>query len=208
MTAIENITADMDWRMGELGSLKTIPHRYHMEEQHIAMLKRYIVPAIYGLWEGFVKNTILVYIEEINKAEVPVNSICLNTLIYMTDIDDNLKLSTERKHKEKKERFIKNFQNLLATPVNMKLKVITESNVNLEVANHLLESFNIETLPDVYDGKLNKLLNFRNAIAHGESAISVGEKEINEFSQLVVELMSEITERVEKGLLSKSYLSN
>ncbi len=208
MTAIENITADMDWRMGELGSLKTIPHRYHMEEQHIAMLKRYIVPAIYGLWEGFVKNTILVYIEEINKAEVPVNSICLNTLIYMTDIDDNLKLSTERKHKEKKERFIKNFQNLLATPVNMKLKVITESNVNLEVANHLLESFNIETLPDVYDGKLNKLLNFRNAIAHGESAISVGEKEINEFSQLIVELMSEIAERVEKGLLSKSYLSN
>ena len=208
MTAIENITADMDLRMGELGSLKTIPHRYHMEEQHIAMLKRYIVPAIYGLWEGFVKNTILVYIEEINKAEVPVNSICLNTLIYMTDIDDNLKLSTERKHKEKKERFIKNFQNLLATPVNMKLKVITESNVNLEVANHLLESFNIETLPDVYDGKLNKLLNFRNAIAHGESAISVGEKEINEFSQLIVELMSEIAERVEKGLLSKSYLSN
>ena len=208
MTAIENIMADMDWRMGELGSLKTIPHRYHMEEQHIAMLKRYIVPAIYGLWEGFVKNTILVYIEEINKAEVPVNSICLNTLIYMTDIDDNLKLSTERKHKEKKERFIKNFQNLLATPVNMKLKVITESNVNLEVANHLLESFNIETLPDVYEGKLNKLLNFRNAIAHGESAISVGEKEINEFSQLIVELMSEIAERVEKGLLSKSYLSN
>lgn len=208
MTAIESITADMDWRMGELGSLKTIPHRYHMEDQHIMMLKRYIVPAIYSLWEGFVKNTILIYIGEINKAKVPVGSICMNTLVYITDIDDNLNLSTERKHKNKKERFIKNFQNLLTTPVNMKLKVMTESNVNLGVVNNLLESFNIETIPDDYEGKLNKLLNFRNAIAHGDSAISVDEKEIAEFSQLVIELMMEIVERVEKGLSSKSYIIN
>lgn len=207
MTAIESITTDMDWRLGELGVLKSIPYRYHMNEGHVDMLRRYLVPAIYGLWEGFVKNTMMVYIGEINKASVMADALSMNTLLYSTKVDENLRLTTIRDKRPVQEKFIKNFRRFISSPICIKPLVDTESNVNLDVANKLLGAFNIEMLPnDKYGGRLHKLLNFRNAIAHGDNSISVKDEEIAEFSQLIVELMAEIATRVENGLAIKSYL--
>lgn len=207
MTAIEEITADMDWRLGELGVLKFIPYHYHMNQNHMNMLRRYIVPAIYALWEGFVKKTMLVYIREINKANIMAEALSMNILLYTTKVDENLRLTTIRDKRPVQEKFIKNFRDFISLPVHIKPSVETESNVNLEVANKLLGAFNIEQLPgNKYSGKLHKLLNYRNAIAHGDNSISVSEKDVAEFSDLIVDLMADVVIRVEKGLDIKSYL--
>lgn len=206
MTTLETITADMDWRYGELALLKTIPFRYHMLENHILQLKRYMVPAIYSIWEGFLCNTILAYIQEINRACIMPEDMKTNVLTYMMDVDDRFRLTLARIHRENREKFVRDFRLFLSQPVLINPKVITESNVNLKVTNNLLNSFGLEPLPkEEYDGQLNKLLKFRNAIAHGDNAIKVTDNEINDFTKLIKDLMTDIVIRVEDGIRKQSY---
>ena len=54
---------------------------------------------------------------------------------------------------------------------------------------------------------LNKFLNYRNRIAHGDNAISVEPEHIIEFSQTVVSLMSDISEILNVHVMEKKYLS-
>ena len=55
MTIQEEIAADIDWRNGELAELRVILHKAKLTETQRKTYIRYIVPAIYALWEGFVK---------------------------------------------------------------------------------------------------------------------------------------------------------
>lgn len=207
MTILENIKSDIDWRMGELASLKTIPHRYNMATHHKSLLKTYLVPAIYAIWEGFVSNTMLAYIMEINKEEITAEHIKMDILLYKADMDEKLNLTVSRTSRVQQEKFFKNIFSTLTNPIKITPKVQTKSNVNLEVVNHLLTSFGLELLPESYERGLNKLLNFRNKIAHGEKAISVKDDHITEFTQLINDLMVEIATRVEEGLINKTYLT-
>ena len=206
MTILEDIRSDIDWRMGELASLKTIPHRYNMIAHHKSLLKTYLVPAIYAIWEGFVSNTMLAYIMEINKEGISAESIRMDILLYITDIDEKLNLTVSRTSRSQQVKFIKNIYTTFNNPIEILPKVQTKSNVNLEVVNHLLTSFGLKTLPDCYEGKLNKLLNFRNKIAHGEKAILVKDVHITEFTQLINDLMVEIAIRIEEGITCQTYL--
>lgn len=206
MTTIENITADMNWRYGELASLKTIPYRYHMQECHVSMLKKYLIPAMYAIWEGFISNTILAYISEINNIGLMPEKIGANVLAYMAEADEHLRLSIARTDRVKQERYYEELKSMMSQPVKIKHYVITKSNVNLKVANDLLCSFSLAPLPIKYERGLNKLLCFRNAIAHGNNAILVTDEVISEFSMLISDLMSEIVVRVEEGLKRQSFI--
>lgn len=207
MTILEDIKSDIDWRMGELASLKTIPHRYNMITHHKLLLKTYLVPAIYAIWEGFVSNTMLAYIMEINKEGISAESIRMDILLYIADTDEKLNLTVSRTGRIQQEKFIRNMYTTLTNPIKIVPKVQTKSNVNLEVVNHLLTSFGLEVLPDSYEGRLNKLLYFRNKIAHGEKAITVKDDHITEFTQLINDLMADIATRIEVGLTNKTYLT-
>lgn len=206
MTPIEEITTDLNWRLGELAVLKTIPHRYQMLDSHIELLKSYLVPAIYALWEGFVVNTFEVLIKEINSQSISPDDIDVKIILYVTETDESLCLSNARTKIESKLDFVKKIKEVFENTVHIDPKVVTKSNVNFKVINELITSFNMRLLPSCYKSSLDKLLFFRNAIAHGNRAISVNDEEIGLFSQLVNDLMAEIVERVEETIINRSYL--
>ncbi len=122
-------------------------------------------------------------------------------------MDEKLNLTVSRIGRIQQEKFIRNMYTTLTNPIKIVPKVQTKSNVNLEVVNNLLTSFGLEVLPDSYEGGLNKLLNFRNKIAHGEKAITVKDDHITEFTQLINDLMVDIATRIEEGLTNKTYLT-
>lgn len=66
MYFIDEINSDIQWRMSELASLKSIPLRYNLLPHHKEMLIKYTIPSIYALWEGFVKNSFELYIMRIS----------------------------------------------------------------------------------------------------------------------------------------------
>jgi len=75
MTIQEEISADIDWRNGELAELRVILHKAKLTPTQRTTYIRYIVPAIYALWEGFIKNSLELYCKEINSTGVPITSL-------------------------------------------------------------------------------------------------------------------------------------
>ncbi|GHT77614.1 hypothetical protein AGMMS50262_19090 [Bacteroidia bacterium] len=207
MSFIEEINIDIDWRMSELASLKTIPLRYNLLPEHKGLLIKYAVPSIYALWEGFVKNTFGFYIKEINKLQIPINEVHIDLLTHTLSSHDKLCLENPRINYKTKKEFILLYQTTISQPLRLTDKLPTKSNVNFDIINDILMRFNLKQLPkNEFNDRLNKLLNFRNKIAHGEKSISVKIEDIEIFSKLVNDLMVETLLRIESGYNSRTFL--
>ncbi|MBK6345590.1 MAG: hypothetical protein IPF68_06575 [Bacteroidales bacterium] len=72
-TFIDEILADIDWRVSELATLKSIPIRYSFRPEHKELQIKYTIPAIYAIWEGFVKSCFVIYS---NHLEFSINWSC------------------------------------------------------------------------------------------------------------------------------------
>lgn len=201
----DEILTDIDWRMSELASLKTIPLRYNLLPNHKEILIKYTVPSIYSLWEGYVKNIFTVYIREINNLNMPIDEAHLNVLTHTLTTIDKLSLENTRNNFQKKKEFIECYQSKVTSPLFIEPKIPTKSNVDFLVINDILNRFNLPVLPKSYEKGLKKLLKFRNSIAHGDNAIPVTIDNVTEFTMLINDLMVEIFDRVNDGFVNKTY---
>ncbi len=97
---------------------------------------------------------------------------------------------------------------MMSAPVQLPLEINTGSNVDYAELQNICNRYavNSEQL-EKYKVSLNKFLNYRNRIAHGDNAISVEPEHIIEFSQTVVSLMSDISEILNVHVMEKKYLS-
>lgn len=201
-----NLYEDINWRISELSQIKTIPFRYKMTDENRKMLIKYSVTAIYALWEGFVVTSFQHYRRELNALNLPINTVNINLLTHAINCHDILTLGTVRKDFDVQLRFVKEFLSL----TNSKFKIIgsipTESNVNFKVINKLLINHNLIELDRKHERNLNKLLKFRNCVAHGDNSIPISIKDVNFFTQLVINLMTEIFNILTSGFKEKSYL--
>jgi hypothetical protein len=206
MTTLNEILEDINWRMSELGSLKSIPIRYNLLPHHKEMIIKYTIPSIYSLWEGFVKNSFRKYIDEINSLNLPINDIHMNLLVHSLTSVDKLRLENPRNSFKSKKEFTEYYFEVISQPFIISDIIPTRSNVNFEVINEILLIFNLELLPKDFDKPLSKLVLFRNSIAHGEVRIPIKINDIELFTQLLNDLMVEIVLRIENGLNSKTFL--
>lgn len=203
---IDDIKSDIDWRMSELASLKTIPVRYRLTNNHSELLIKYAIPSIYALWEGFVRKSFELYIDYLNSLELNPSEVHINLITHAFSTEDKLALENSRISFKKKKEFIEFFQKKATEKLIIPKKIPTKSNVDFEVINNILERFNLARLPkEPYEKKLKKLLTFRNSIAHGEISIPIKSDNLNEFSMLINDLMVEIFERIEDGKLKHTY---
>jgi hypothetical protein len=206
MIILKDIENDIVWRMSELGSLKSIPLRYKLLPHHKEMIIKYTIPSIYALWEGFVKNSFRRYIEEINSLNLSINDIHINLLVHSLTSLDKLRLENPRNSFKSKKEFTENYFEVISRPFVISEIIPTRSNVNFEVINEILQLFNLDSLPTTFEKPLSKLVLFRNSIAHGEVRIPIKIKDIELFTQLLNDLMIEIILRIEKGLVTRTYL--
>lgn len=206
MTTLNAIQEDIDWRMSELASLKSIPLRYNLLAHHKDMIIKYTIPSIYSLWEGFVKNAFRKYIEEINSLNLSIHDIHINLLVHSLTSRDKLRLENPRNSFKSKKEFTEYYFNIISQTFSISEIIPTKSNVTFEVINEILLLFNLELLPKKFENPLNKLLLFRNSIAHGEVRIPAKIKDIEFFTELLNDLMVEIILRIETGLTMKTFL--
>jgi hypothetical protein len=193
---VEEILADIDWRTSELATLKSIPIRYSFSPDHKELHIKYSVPAIYSIWEGFVKNCFTIYSNHLNSLSLSRTDISYALLTHQ--LDSECDFNNPRVHFETKQKLVKTLDNLLQDNIIIKPQIPTESNVNLKVLNKILERFCIPSLINDYEVKLNKLLRFRNMIAHGENSLLVNMTHVTEFISLVENLMLDVVIGVEQ----------
>ena len=206
MTFLDNIVDDINWRTGQLASLKFVIVHYQMAEEHKKMLIRYSVPSIYSLWEGFVRCSFQFYINEINSMRLRPDDVHISLRTHAFSSNDKLVLENPRINFSTKKEFIETFFECCENDFKVPTKLPTKSNVDFKVISDILLRFNLDLLPESFEKGLKKMLKFRNDIAHGEYSIPVIIDNVSEFSQLVIDLMSEIYDRIEKGYNNKTFL--
>lgn len=206
MTIQEELSTDIDWRNGELAELKVILHKVKLTPDQRITYMRYIVPAIYALWEGYIKKSLELYSKVINASGIPITQLHENLLTHAIASNDNFALDKVRTRFETQKNFSIHICEYIGGtfPIN---KLPTKSNVNGDVLNDLLNRFNLGVIEKKICRELDKLLLFRNTIAHGDNSIPVKEEHIYEFSSLIQKLMVLIFEKIDKAVTDKTYLN-
>lgn len=193
---VEEILADIEWRVAELATLKSIPIKYSFSENHRNLHVKYSVPAIYAIWEGFVKKCFSIYSNHLNSLSILRSDISYALLTH--HIDSECGFKNPRTKFSSKQKLIESLDKLFQEKIIIRPIVPTESNVNLKVLNQILERFCISFVEEHYSKGLDKLLLFRNKIAHGENSVTVDMDHVIEFVSLVENLMLDVAISVEK----------
>jgi len=201
---IDEIMADIDWRVSELSTLKSIPIKYSFRPEHKELQIKYTIPAVYAIWEGFVKSCFIIYSHHLNTLSIKRNEISINLLTH--HLDSECDFNNPRNNFDSKTRIVNLIDSLLTDTITIKPNVPTESNVNFKVLNKILERFCMDKVPISYEAKLNKLLLFRNKIAHGENSITVNINHLTEFITTVENLMLDIVINIETNEKIKTYI--
>ncbi|QCR24519.1 MAE_28990/MAE_18760 family HEPN-like nuclease [Pontibacter sp. SGAir0037] len=202
-TFVQEILADIEWRTFELATLKSIPIRYSFSPDHKELHIKYSIPAIYSIWEGFVKSCFIIYSNHLNTLSLSRAEISYALLTHQ--MDSECDFNNPRVNFEKKIKLVQSLDSLFQDKIIITPTVPTESNVNLKVLNQVLERFCIPKIDDKYNNGLNKLLLFRNKIAHGENSIIVNMNHLTEFVSLVENLMLDIVIGVEDSEKNETF---
>lgn len=203
VTFVDEILADIDWRVSQLATLKSIPIRYSFSPEHKELQIKYTIPAIYAIWEGFVKNCFMIYSHHLNSLSLARKEIAVPLLTHQ--LDSECDFNNPRLNFEAKQRMVSLIDSLLSEVITIKPSVPTESNVNFKVLNKILDRFCIDKIPVFYERKLDKLLRFRNMIAHGENSISVDMTHVTEFITTIENLMLDIVINLEQNEKAGTY---
>lgn len=206
MTSIEEeLEADIYWRQGQLSTLRSIGKHNSLSLHQCECLRIYTIPAIYSLWEGFIKQSFSIYIRAINQKRIPLLELHLNYITHL--VDNQINLQNARQKVESKRKCVSELCKLFTNKyASVSEKIPTDSNVNYEVLNKILQTFNLDCMDKKWEKGLNKLLCFRNKIAHGENSIVVDNKDIEFFSQILNDMMVEVCSLIVIGIKEQRYL--
>lgn len=199
---------DYNWRSGEIASLKSFPYRYDLRKPDVDMIIKYSIPGLYAIWEGFVVSSFSLIIREINKEQLKAHELDSTLLCHAIDSEGKLALNRSRTDFRKKKEFVENFLLFTNQEIIISSALPTNSNVDFKVINKILTRFNFENIPvESFKDRLNKLVLFRNAVAHGDNSIPIENQHIEEFSRTVIDLMTEVLNVIIDGFKSEKYKS-
>jgi hypothetical protein len=208
----EDIKSDIDERQQLMLQIKTLYLRYQFNEKDEKLFLIYSMPAIYAIWEGFIQSTFKTYVQEINKVNLSVDTVCKPILCY--HIENSFKQFREypKDHKRKVTFFDKLGDFYSSDYIEITRIINTESNVGFDVLNRLLSAFNLEKIPEYLEQRYSlkkeldeKLLGIRNKVSHGQDSIIVNRNDLDESIKLVNILMELVLERTKTGFSSQSY---
>lgn len=185
---------------------KTIHRRYDMIEDHKKFLIRQAALSVYSAWEGFLKQSISLYLQEINKEKLSYSMLDENYMAYQTDKLIDFKSPKTNFGVVKKAS--RNIYDMFKHDVIFNTKVNTESNANLKITNSILEKLNLQIIDKKYEKDVNKLLLFRNSVAHGDDGIRITQNDIDKFTILVQSISAEVINSLIEGFESRVYLKN
>ncbi len=217
-TEIEN---EESWRLNEIHFFQNLLAGIKSENEQ-AQFRRALVLILYAHFEGFCKFAFLHYIKAVNELKIKSNEANYSlTAIALADVFDVLRNPQKKSdifrrslpddttlHRFAREcEFLENIDKAHGKNVLISEKVIdTESNLKPEVLQKILFRLGLpHTKFDNIKDKINKLVGYRNKIAHGESRKGISKKEYEELRDYVYFIMGEVKRDVMDSLKNKHY---
>lgn len=203
---IDELSDDVDWRIREISSIRTLPFRYRMTESDQNIILMSSIPTLYSLWEGFMVNAFTLLKQHIERLSIDWRDLHINLLTH--SLDQSLSISSSITNFEKKVNFVHKLLNSIEDGITLSSNIPTKSNVNYKVACCILKRFNLPELDSKYEKPLNRLLLYRNKISHGEMAVPVNKDIVNEFSVTTTNLIYDVFLLLANHVNEKCYLKD
>lgn len=216
------IEEEISWRRDEIRFLKN-QLSFIQNEDEKNKYRKSLVVMLYSHYEGYCKTIFQIYIKSINNEFLSRKNV--NNIIVASSLSEIFKAYSNL---DKKNKFFKNvlpdddklhlfsrqveFINMIDSlwdevvyiPENI---VDTESNLKPVVLRKILFRLGFEYdsfLP--YEGLIHKLLNKRNAVAHGAEKGGVEEKEYEEVEKVTFTIMDDLKKMVTDALDKRQFL--
>ena len=191
----EMLMAEREWRIRELSLCKKLPFMYMQPlfRQHLSSYWRFCVPMIYAHWEGYVVAAIKLVIDYINDLHITYSS----APQYLIRLDNKERFGYLQGNCtfKQQDRFLKEFLNAQFQGIKIERSSISaNSNLNFDQLKKMLSYLDLALSPTIIANKdtIEKLVWYRNSIAHGENCISVKQKDIEAFISAEIACFDEI----------------
>lgn len=207
----EELCLQRDWHVSELEKYRIIPYRY-CNAQFSSISEMYwkmCVPMIYSHWEAFVvyifKNLSLF----INNKMLDYNEV--NECVAILANGPRFSYLSGNQKREQKERFYREFLQAQSEPfcIDEAACIKANSNLNYKQLEKFLYDFGCIDIPEVISSQksnIERLVTFRNKIAHGENSVIVTEEDVTRFCYCVVELFDALIVFVDSYCQNERYL--
>jgi len=197
---IEEISINNQWREGEFARYKKKPR--HIDE---ILWCRMCVPMIYAHWEGFVIDALKILLQHLNKLDLVYEEIKTNLVVK--SLEKAYKPLSGKQSFNQCIVFTEQFYDKLKNKVKFEVRVDTKSNLRSDVLEEICLQFGFRyhKFKDV-EADVNKLVNVRNRIAHGENSIVPDYKNIERYIESITLATDILLNEIEYFLMNKQYL--
>ena len=203
------LEAEWNWRNDELlllgNQVRALPTEDEREQ-----LRRSCVVMVYAHFEGFCKNACIIYIGAVNKEGVActnahpmlaaaslsatfksLNNPLRKDSVFKQALPDDSDLHLLARRKD----FVEDSGRLLGEPLALADEIAdTGSNLKPLLLKRMLYTLALDHgQVDTWGGRINRLLNMRNGIAHGSMKRGVSAAEYTDVEKLVREVVTELT---------------
>jgi hypothetical protein len=198
---------ELDWREGELASLKILAVTMNNDSTRYSALLRCLVVMLYAHYEGFCKFAWDFYLESIEKQSLTRNQ-CCETITIFSLKKTFKRVANDLSPKSLWQFFSEDLHHVLNEELKFELELETKSNLWPNLLQSNLEEINLCCpIIDSHRQILKGLVNRRNDIAHGKSNIIKSIQEYEQYEKAVIEVMYELALTIMESLDSQSYLS-
>ncbi|MGH8477022.1 MAG: MAE_28990/MAE_18760 family HEPN-like nuclease [Methylococcales bacterium] len=213
---------ELAWRIEEILFFQNRCEMIDQEEQK-DKFRRALVLLLYSNFEGFVKFSLNLYVAVINQenieckqANYSIAAASLSNVFH--SLRDGTKKAPEFKHTDpddpklhrfaREREFVERATEILGRRVNIPEKMVdTESNLKPVVLRKNLYRLGIaHDLFSTLEPEMNRLLNLRNRIAHGETKEGISKKLYEELKDSVFRIITEINGELTQAVFEKWYL--
>lgn len=197
---IAEIEEDNKWRENDFAQFKM----RGTGENYDPLWGRMCLLMLYAHWEGFVVSALKILISHINSLEIESERVSHNLMVLC--LSDQMKALNGKQSFDQKMRFFSNFSKAISQPLKLEKKIDTKSNLRKEVLEEICIkfSFDFNRFKELtYD--LDRLVNIRNAIAHGENSVVLTFENLNKYIDLVRGLIDIFKEEISEFLERKKF---
>ena len=196
---IEEIQESNKWRDGEFAKFKIKSSKINDK-----LWFRMCIPMIYAHWEGFIIDSLKTLLEHLNTLSLIPSQTATN-LVVIGIGESYKKLSGKQSFKQKIE-FTNKINETFNNPIKFSKKIDTKSNLRSDVLKEICQmyGFNFENFKE-QTSVIDRLVNIRNSIAHGENSVVPDEDNITKYINTINKAMDIFLNEINIFLDNESY---
>jgi len=204
----DQISAQLAWRKKELANLSFLLQKHSLSASKKRVLIRCMITLLYAHWEGFIKNSSSAYVSYVSNKNLLNMELSENFLAL--SMSNLLMQAFQSKKVQDHIKVINFFQSEMETKSHIIYKNIisSDSNLSSKVLKEIVDRLGFDYSEYSTKEKLidEKLLKFRNSVAHGEQIdYQITVDEVMALRKKIIDLMEFFTKQIDGAVTTKAY---